>query len=201
MPCCAKPAERLLQALRRPGSRVVLLVFSAVLLAACSQGEAGGAFEVKQVEAQWSNGRIAIQYHQQLRLSSEAQNALVHGVPLTFETDIILRDAKTQTRLERNRSRHEIRFLPLSEHYQLSNEDGSDVRTYPRLRHALAALGRADVSFETGALPAGEYELLVRSFLDKNAMPPPMRLPALFSSRWDHQSNWTSWPLQIEPGA
>lgn len=201
MPCCVRPAEH-----HRPGrarNRVLgwLLAVPAIFLAACSDSQPRGEFEVEHVNARWSNGYIAVDYRQRLKLSPEAQKALIHGVPLTIETEMILRDTRTQTRLKRNRTRHEIRYLPLSEHYQLSTPDGSEVRTYPRLRHALAALGRADFAFDTGVLPGGEYELLVRSYLDKNAMPPPMRLPALFSSRWDHESNWTSWPLHVEPGA
>ena len=39
------------------------------------------------------------------------------------------------------------------------------------------------------------------SFLDKRKMPPPMRLPVMFSQKWDHESDWTSWPLEVEPGA
>ena len=66
---------------------------------------------------------------------------------------------------------------------------------------ALADLADLEVRFETGALPSGEYELLARSFLDKQKMPPPMRLPVMFSSRWKHESAWSSSQLEIEPEA
>jgi hypothetical protein len=170
-------------------------------LGGCSKGSAAGAFAVDEVQASWTNGRMDVRYRQNLKLSPEAQTALVHGVSLTVETDMILRVAETKTRVARHRSRYQIRFLPLSEHYELSGEDNGEVRTFPRLRHALAAISSSRASFETGALPAGEYELLVRTYLDKQAMPPPMRLPTLFSSRWRHESNWTTWPLTIEPQA
>ena len=91
--------------------------------------------------------------------------------------------------------------MPLSERFQLTGPEQEDTRTFPRLRHALADLGRLQLSFETGVLPSGEYELLARSFLDKRKMPPPMRLPVMFSQQWDHESDWTSWPLEVEPGA
>ncbi len=50
-------------------------------------------------------------------------------------------------------------------------------------------------------LPGGEYELLARSYLDRERMPAPMRLPALFSSQWSHASDWAARPLHVEPGA
>ena len=65
----------------------------------------------------------------------------------------------------------------------------------------LAELGELRLGIDTGALPAGEYELLARSYLDKHKMPPPMRLPVLFSPRWKHESAWSTTTLNIEPGA
>ena len=176
-------------------------VLLSLLMAACGKPAETGHFELNAVEASWSNGHMKVQFEQELRLSPEARRALVHGVPLTVGVDLVLRDARTQMRIEKKQSYYEIRYLPLSEHYQLSGPDGNDIRTFPRLRHALADLGSLEVRFETGALPRGEYELLARSFLDKQKMPPPMRLPVMFSPRWRHESAWSSSQLDIEPGA
>ena len=183
--------------LRRNTLSAVLVGFA---LAACGDTGGGGLFEVKAVEARWSNGRMDVRFEQELRLSPEARDALLHGVPLTVSVELVLRDAETQTRLKRQREHFEIRYLPLSEHYQLSRPGGGDTETFPRLRHVMAELGDLRLEVKTGALPRGEYELLARSFLDKQKMPPPMRLPVLFSPRWSHESAWTSWPMNIEPG-
>jgi hypothetical protein len=203
MHSCAKPADRLtaLAPVLRHGLLVAVLAGLLPAFGGCSKGSAAGAFAVDEVQASWANGRMNVSYRQNLKLSPEAQTALIHGVALTVETEMILRVADTKTRVARHRSRYQVRFLPLSEHYELSRQDNDELRTYPRLRHALAAIGNSRVTFETGALPRGEYELLVRTYLDKQTMPPPMRLPALFSSRWRHESDWTTWPLTIEPGA
>lgn len=192
MPACINKAKR---------GDLLLPLLLCFMLAACENRPEGGQFEISKVEALWSNGQMTIRFEQDLNLSPEARNALVHGVPLTIGVELVLRDARTQTRVKKMNSLYEIRYLPLSEHYQLSDEVGKSVQTFPRLRHALAELGSLQLSFETGALPRGEYELLARSFLDKQKMPPPMRLPVLFSPRWNHESAWTSWPLDIEPGA
>lgn len=178
----------------------MMALLATTALAACAGGDQGGRFEISDVQTHWSNGRLSVRFRQDLSLSGEARNALAHGVPLTVGVELVLRDSGNRTRVHRNESRYEIRYLPLSERYQLSDPVTQSIQTFPRLRHALSELGSLQITFETGALPGGEYELLARSFLDKRRMPPPMRLPALFSPRWQHESHWTTWPLNIEPG-
>jgi hypothetical protein len=191
MPACVKKPEW-----------AWFFAFAAMLLSAGCSGQAdSGRFEVTQVEPSWASGRFHVISEQRLTLSSEARNALIHGVPLTVELELLLRDASEKTRVANNTSSYEIRYLPLSEHYQLALPGERKLMTFPRLRHVLAELSRIDISFETGSLPAGEYELLARIRLDKKKMPPPMRLPALLSSEWRHESEWTFWPLEIEAGS
>lgn len=189
MPACTKTPEM----------PVLILLLAVIGLAACADPGAGGRFELERITAAWSNGRVDATIDQRLALSEEAREALIHGVPLTVELELLLRDAQNKTRVGGENSSYEIRYLPLSDHYQLSGPEG--IRTYPRLRHVLADLSDLSLSFDTGALPRGEYELLARTRLDQRKMPPPMRLPVLLSSKWRHDSSWSSWPLQIEPGA
>ncbi len=191
MPSCTNMPE--------PAHLALLVVLLAC--AGCSASSEGGSFEVSRVETSWANGRLSVDYEQRLRLSPEARNALVHGVPLTVEVTLVLRNTTDRTRVGSNTKSYEIRYLPLSEHYQVSEAGENKVRTFPRLRHVLSDLARLEISFETGALPAGEYELLARCHLDRQRIPPPMRLPTLFSPNWDLDSSWTSWPLKIDPGA
>ena len=191
MPACVKIPET---------TRLLLLTM-AFTLAACSDPAADGRFELNRVEAKWANGRMDVTFEQQLSLSNEARNALIHGVPLTVQLELLLRDVVSRTRLGDKSSSYEIRYLPMSDHYQLSHSGTTRVKTFPRLRHVLAELSSLSVSFETGVLPAGDYELLARTSLDQREMPPPMRIPVLLSSKWRHDSSWSSWPLKIEPGA
>jgi len=125
----------------------------------------------------------------------------MHGVPLTLSLELVLRNTNSQTRIGQEKNSYEIRYLPLSDYYQLAFLETDKVKTFPRLRHVLADLSRLNASVETGVVPAGDYELLARMSLDQHKMPPPMRLPVLLSAKWHHDSSWTSWPLQIDPGA
>jgi hypothetical protein len=180
---------------------VLAAVLSLTVCTACGTQPENSRFEVEAVAASWSSGRLDVRIDQRTTLSEEARNALQHSVPLTVTVELILRDARSGSRLEEFKRRFEIRYLPLSQRFQLTEGHDGPPRTFPRLRHALADLGRIDLSFETGVLPQGEYELLVRSYLDRGRMPPPMRLPALLSSQWDHASAWTASSLTVEPGA
>ena len=201
MPGCARPDGR--RAARRGSLPAVVLCWLAIfpaLLAGCGRPAEGGLFAIDRVEAHWANGRLQGNCKLGLRLSPAARDALRHGVPLTVELELILRNTSDQTRVGTETGRYEIRYLPLSEHYQVSGLGEGHAGTFPRLRHALAELSSLDFSIDTGVLPAGEYELLARSRLDHASMPPPMRLPALFDPGWKHASQWSSWPLTIHPG-
>lgn len=191
MPACA----------RLPEAFHLALLASLFTLAGCSETAEEDRFAVKQVAVRWASGHLDVNSEQRLALSNEAREALIHGVPLTLSLELRLRSTSSQTRVARKTSRYEIRYMPMSDHYQLSYSDETTAKTFPRLRHVLSELSSLNVSIKTGALPAGEYELLTRLYLDQTRMPPPMRLPVLLSSKWKHDSSWSSWPLEIETGA
>ena len=191
MPACAKGP--------RPSVPIWLLL--ALLLAACGEAEQGARFTLSEVDAVWTNGQLRVTAQQSLALSGEARDALVHGVPLSIETTLSLRESGKRTPVADYSERYEIRYLPLSDRYRLTRSNRADMQTFPRLRHVLAALSTTELNVRTGAIPAGDYELLLRTRLDLMRMPPPMRLPVHMSAEWRHDSRWTSWQLEIEPGA
>ena len=191
MPACVKQAKFVQAAF--------LLIF--VLIAGCAQQADDRLFELGQVDTNWSNGQLNVTVHQELMLSSEARDALVHGVPLTLQLELLIRHTGSRTPVKENSYNYEIRYLPLIGHYQLTQPGAVEIRTFPRLRHLLAELSTVKQSFSKGDLPEGNYELMARTHLDKKKMPPPMRLPILFSAQWRHDSDWTMWPVGNENGS
>ena len=179
-------------------NRLVLIIL--VLIAGCAQQADDRHFELGQVDTNWSNGQLNVTVHQQLVLSSEAREALEHGVPLTLQMELLIMHNGSQTPLKKNTYNYEIRYLPLISHYQLTQPGAVEIRTFPRLRHLLAALSTVKQSFSKGDLPEGSYELMARTHLVQKKMPQPMRLPMLFSAQWRHDSDWTMWPVGIENG-
>ncbi len=168
-----------------------------VLLCACVQTEGDYGFRIQAVLVSPGYQKIAARYRQDLRLSSDAVEALEHGVPLTMQLQLELRDANTLMLLADENLRFVIRYLPLIQHYELAGPGDGDIRTFVRLRHALKELANVELDFRTGPLAPGSYEFRARTRLENTRLPAPMRLPALFSDQWQHDSEWSTWPFDI----
>ena len=180
-------------------ARLFLLIF--LLLAGCARQAGDRHFELAQVDTNWSDGQLHVTVHQRLKLSDEAKEALVHGVPLTLLLELVIKRSGSRAPVKKNSYRYHIRYLPLIKHYQLTQSGAVEIKTFPRLRYLLAELSTIQHSFSRGDLPEGSYELMVRTHLDQKTMPPPMRLPMLFSAQWRHDSDWTKWPVGNDNGS
>jgi len=86
--------------------------------------------------------------------------------------------------------RFEIRYLPLSDHYQLIADGERPLGTFPRLRHALAALNEIVLPLPGDWNATGDWKARARCRLLERALPRPMRLPAWLSAGWRHDSGW-----------
>lgn len=178
--------------------RACISLFSlAMLMGGCHEPTGDFGFRIDKVEARVGYQVVHARLQQRLSLSREATSAIEHGVPLELSVDLELRDARSLAMLADQQHRFVIRYLPLSRHYQLADLSGGDAETFPRLRHALAALATMELRLRTGPLAPGRYELRARTRLEQSSMPAPMRLPALLSAQWRHDSEWSTWPLVI----
>lgn len=172
-----------------------------LLCAGCGRDEpARYGLSLLEPSAAWQDRKLVIETALDMNLSRAARDALEHGVPLiiTMETRIsrvhgfFARAAETTTRSL------ELRYLPLSRHYQLTLLDSGQRRSYPRLWMLLDAL-EEPLELVTGADRAkfgqGTWQAQVRAYLDIGRLPSPMRLPAWFSSQWRLSSEWTTWRI------
>jgi hypothetical protein len=154
-------------------------------------------FTIQDVVVTPGYQKLTAQYRQELSLSREAEQALEKGVALILIMDVELRDAGTLMKLAGNTDEYVIRYLPLSQHYQLA-EPGGAAQIFPRRRHVLNRLARLRLELQTGPLAPGRYEYRARFRLDNARLPSPMHLPALFSADWQHDSEWSTWPFTID---
>lgn len=178
----------------KPCRALVFGLALAAALTACSGKPSDFGFRIEQVESRATPNGLEVVVYQSMVFSREAREALDHGVPLSVETEIAWITAASAQELARKSKRFEIRFLPLSNRYQLTSHEPGEVKNFPRLRHLLAELSQVRFRLESDSPPDGPSQLKVRSFIRKQNMPPPMRLPAWFSSRWHHDSGWQVWP-------
>ena len=168
-----------------------------LLLAGCGDSATAHGFSIRDAQLSVQRGRLDVRLSQDLVFSTEAIEALDHGVPLTVSVELELRNQDTLNLLANQRRSFEIRYLPLSQHYRLSAPEAGSARTFPRLRHAVNALANLDLELPTGPLTPGEYLLRCRVVLDQATLPGPMQLPAALSTAWRHESEWSQWPFRI----
>ena len=155
--------------------RLKFFFFTLILIAGCARQAHDHHFELEQVDTNWSKGQLNVTVHQKLMLSSEAREALVHGVPLTLQLELLIRHSMSRTPVIENIYGYEIRYLPLISRYQLTRPDTVEIRTFPKLRHLLLELSTIKQSFSKDDLNERDYELLARTHLDYENMPAPMR--------------------------
>lgn len=169
---------------------LALLAFAAV--ACAPTGEPFG-IHIDSLESRTTPDGVAVRAHQEISLSREAREALRHGVPLRITLDLIIRGDGQWRPLEERAFTYEIRYLPLSDHYQLAGpHSDAGTRTFPRLRHVLAELGQVELKLPDVNATPGQYEVRMRSRLDRSGMPAPMQLPMLLSPNWNHDSGWVT---------
>lgn len=185
MPACINAADQGLK---------LSCLFSLLLLLGCSDRNGNFGFELNGMESRISGQQLKVELQQKISLSPDARTALENGVPLHIEVRAEL-DAAAETITAFRR--FEIRYMPLIDHYQLSSDQPAWVRTFPRLRHALAELAEVELDLPLENVAAGEHQISARSWLEKRRLPAPMRLPAWFSPNWQHDSGWQSWPVSI----
>ena len=175
-----------------------LLSLLMLLLAGCAeQSEVNYGFYIDRVTVGRAYRSLNISLQQELVLSQPAREALEHGVTLFIVLEMEIRNDSNMIVMRRNARYFELRYLPLSERYQLSEEASGDLQSFFRLRHMLAELNVMNFSLPTGPLAPGSYELSTRISLDENRLPAPMQLPVWFSSQWQHDSEWSVWPFTV----
>lgn len=156
--------------------------------------------ELLEPDAAWHDRGLVIKTALSMELSRAARDALEHGVPLviTIQTRVSrVHGFFARPRKSRSLSL-ELRYLPLSRHYQLTMLDSGSKRSFPRLWMLLDAL-EAPLDLDTGMqradLSEGDWQAQVRAYLDIGKLPSPMQLPAWFSSQWRLSSEWTTWRI------
>ena len=175
-----------------------LLSILMLVLAGCGRQEnLDYGFAITNVSVSRAYQSLNVRLQQELELSQQAREALEHGVTLTIRLEMELRNDNDMIVVRRDARRFQLRYLPLIERYQLSEEETGELQSFSRLRHLLAVIDDLNVQFSTGPLPTVSYELRTRILLDESLLPTPMQLPAWFSAQWQHDSEWYVWPFEI----
>ena len=178
-------------------ARCLLVALALAALTACGQKPQDYGFAIENVSVVRGYQLLNVRLKPDMRLSDEALAALQHGVTLSIQLDLELRNDNNMIVVRRDTRRFQLRYLPLSERYELKDPEQDKLLIFSRLRHAFASIGNLNINLQTGPLPPGNYELRARVRLDEGLLPGPMQLPAIFSSQWRHDSEWSVWPFKV----
>ncbi|MES9965925.1 MAG: DUF4390 domain-containing protein [Sedimenticola sp.] len=180
---------------------VIVLVMALLAPAgpAVAEGEAG--FEVTRLEAVLKDEWYLLDADIDYRFSEQALEALANGVPLTLEVRLQVRRKGAwiwEKDLQDVRLRYQLRYQSLSEIYQVDDMQSGSQQSFVTRQSALAALGkiREFQAIESARLKAGtEYLVSLKTALDIEALPLPLRPMAYLTPAWNLSSEWKTWPL------
>lgn len=137
-----------------------------------------------------------------LTFSADALDALRSGVPLIVLINIeVLKDRnwwfdKTIAKLEQG---YLLLYHALSEKYIIHNLNSGAQQNFVSLNAALNSLSNIEdfPLIDKNLLDEGDnYYVRLRTYLDIESLPAPMRPIAYISSQWQLESDWFSWPLK-----
>lgn len=173
--------------MRRWSARLALSAAAGVLLGGCGLGETPERASIVAVEA--VAGGTALDVTQRLALSSTMLEALDRGIPLRLAYRMEWcasagRDAEARVL--------ELRYAPLSRHYELRPLPDGETLRFARRSALLAALDRVRLPLHLSAPGCGGT---VAVALDLTALPTPLRFPAFLEpSHWRLVSPEFAWP-------
>jgi hypothetical protein len=183
--------------LRRWTRRLVVVVALGAPVAAL----AGNAFVIRHADMVLRKNVYLLNADIDYRFTDEAVSAMKNGVPLIIGMEIrVVRDRSWW--LDKDIATLEQAYLliyhALTEKYIIHNLNSGIQKNYASLDNALQALGKVEnlPLIDANLLePGAKYTIELRTGLDIEALPAPMRPLAYISSDWQLQSDWYSWSL------
>ena len=186
-----------------PAAFVLTVVLAAAQpVAAQSEIEREGFFEVRSASTMLVEGVHELDARLQLVLSSEALDALNKGLPLTIELQLrMLRERRLLPDVldAELAVRFELEYRPLSQRYIVRNLNSGNQESFATLYSALNSLGRVDglPVIDDALLQADKrYRVRLRSLLNTQQYPAPLRLLFFWRDQWQLKSEWFEWSLE-----
>jgi len=162
----------------------------------------GDEFLVTDLSARLVDDTYLMNAKIEYRFSENVLEALQNGVPITLEMHVQIRreGAWVWTKdLLDFRSRYQIRYHALASVYQVLDLRSGNQQNFATQSSALNALGNiANLPLVRSAdmEPGETYILAVRTKLDIESLPLPLRPVAYVTPSWRLNSEWSQWHLE-----
>ncbi len=160
-----------------------------------------GRFEVRRANSRLSDGVFYVTARIDYRISDEALEALQSGVALTIRLEIEVTQIRRfwpDREVASLQQAFQLSYQPLTEHYIVKNLNSGEQDSSATLYSALNRIGRVvDLPVIDASLldPDGNYRISLRTVLDTNTLPGPLRLVAFWTDELRLESDWYRWKL------
>lgn len=177
-----------------------LSLLAALALLPCGTAAAEG-FTIRSVETTLADKVYLLNAQIDYRLTPKVIEALQNGVPIVITLDIKVE----QERWWWNKSVAELKqgfmllYHALSEKYIVNNLNSGVQQDFSHLEDALAELSHIEQLPIIDAKlvnSKSRYVVELRTYLDLESLPAPVRPLAYLSPHWRLESDWYQWPLQ-----
>lgn len=160
------------------------------------------AFQVEDAVSRLQDGVFVVDANIDYEFSDIALEALENGVPLTVDIHFqVRRDGAWiwEKDIVEFHLRRQLRYLPLSSTYEMTDIDRKEIKLYFTRLAAIKAMGtisNVEVVSEDQLQKNLTYLMEIRSKLDIEALPVPLRPTAYMSSGWKLSSEWSQWRIR-----
>lgn len=174
-----------------------------LLLCLISLPAGAQSFSVINADTRLQDGVYRLDAQLALPLPEAAIQALENGIPLTFALDIEvsrLRRYVWDEDIANLVQRTTIQYFALTDQYLLHNLNSDHKTSYSSLSSALRGLENIhDLPVIDARLldPQKRYRIRLRTYLDFDSLPVPLRMRAYVSTDWWLASGWHAWELRM----
>jgi len=149
---------------------------------------------------QWQDDVLGVVTGIDFQPSHKVLDALHHGVPIAIvvATRVHPVHGILATSDQTRNHRYEIRYLPLIEHYRLTELKTMTSVSYPRLRLLINALAQTrflDTHLDRADITDRPWHVQVRVDVDRERLPAPMQLSVWSDGAWQSGADWINWRI------
>jgi hypothetical protein len=177
------------------------LILAGSLWLSTIQSALAAGFTVENAVTRLENGHYAVTAKLNYKFSKAVLEALNNGITLTIVLEIKFHRPRPylwDPVVAKAKQKYRIKHHALSGQYMLVNSSTGVYRSYRDFGEVAEALEEITIPVTGQALlpPDSAYRGRLRSRLDIDSLPPPLRPVAYFSSQWQLSSPWFEWEFR-----
>jgi hypothetical protein len=183
--------------------RIIYLYVSGLILLLSQSSIAGiNSISINNADGVIIENMYTVNAKISYQLGKESRNALEHGIPLEFDIDFRIKKRRLwlwDKTLVNKTITYRLEHQPLSGNYLVTRLDDGELEQFQNLEDVLKYIGKIK-NFpltDTSLLERdGSLYAQIKSHLNIEALPAPLRPLAYISTEWRLSSPWQTWVIK-----